>query len=45
MGNELLKSNTQSTNKNKKKEKENLPYIDLIAIIQDLDMKEDESNE
>lgn len=45
MGNELLKSNTQSKNKNEKKEKENLPYIDLIAIIQDLDMKEDENNE
>lgn len=45
MGNKLLKSNTQSTNKNEKKEQENLPYIDLIAIIQDLDMKEDESNE
>ena len=45
MGNELLKSNTQSTNKNEKNEQENLPYIDLIAIIQDLDMKEDENNE
>ncbi len=45
MGNELLKSNTQTKNKNEKKEKDNLPYIDLIAIIQDLDMKEDVSNE
>lgn len=47
IGDELLKSNisSKSVKGEKKIVKNNLPYIDLIAIIQDLDMKEDVNNE
>ncbi len=47
IGDELLKSNTPKINEKneKKKVKNNAIYIDLIAIIQDLDITGDEDNE
>lgn len=47
IGDELIKSNTAVAQKknNNLKEKETYPYIDLIAIVQDLKIKGDATNE
>lgn len=44
IGDELKKSDSY-TSKKKKKEKEELPYIDLIAIVQDLSINGEANNE
>lgn len=44
-GDELKKSNTKSSPKKEKNNNYELPYIDLIAIVQDLDIKGGQDNE
>ena len=45
VGDELKKSNTNITPKKKNNNKQELPYIDLIAIVQDLDIIGGQNNE